>query len=449
MIKKIYLSCILCIIIVIGILLTGCINEEEPEEQNVEEIAIQTVEFLSKGEFNQAYEFFHETVTDQITVQQLGNIWDTLLAQYGEFDKVMSTRIDKEGGYDVVYVTCNFSTMGFLDIKMVFDGGKTISGFQFVPTETEYETPEYADLDVFEEVNVTVGIGEWELPGTLTLPKGEGPFPAVVLVHGSGPSDRDESIGPNKPFKDLAWGLASKGTAVLRYEKRTKEYPEKSASQTNFTLQDEIIDDVIEAIDVLNATGRIDQERMFVLGHSLGGMIGPRIAEQDDRLAGLIILAGSTRGLEDLFLEQTIYLANLDGEIDENEAIQIAYIQEQVEKVKELNISEGELALGVPKTYWQYLADYNPLETARNLSIPLLILQGERDYQVTLEGDFSIWNETFYGDDNVTLKTYEMLNHLFISGSGPSTDAEYLVMGHVEEEVIDDITQWIVNYQWG
>jgi hypothetical protein len=76
----------------------------------------------------------------------------------------------------------------------------------------------------------------------------------------------------------------------------------------------------------------------------------------------------------------------------------------------------------------------------------MLILQGERDYQVTIEGDFSTWNETFYTNENVTLKTYEMLNHLFISGSGPSTNAEYLVEGHVEEEVIDDIAEWIKNH---
>src|SRR5437868_1155092 len=74
--------------------------------------------------------------------------------------------------------------------------------------------------DTFDEREVTVGKGEWELPGTLGLPKGSGPFPAVVLVQGSGPQDRDETMGVNKPFQDIAWGLASNGIAVLRYDKR-------------------------------------------------------------------------------------------------------------------------------------------------------------------------------------------------------------------------------------
>jgi dienelactone hydrolase len=447
MIKKVFLSFIILIIITIGAALTGCISEDEPEEQDIEDIAIQTIGFLSTGKLNQAYELFNETVTDEMTVQQLEKIWSALITQYGDYEKIVNTRIDEELGFDVVYVTCNFSKLGLLDIKMVFDNGKKIAGFLFVPTEIEYEykPPDYVNLEAFDEVNVTVGTGEWELPGTLTIPKGGEPLPVIVLVHGSGPNDRDETIGPNKPFKDLAWGLGSKGIAVLRYEKRTKEYPKQSAALTNLTVKEEIIDDTIAAVDVLNVTEQIDPERIFVLGHSLGGMVGPRIAKQNSRLAGLIILAGNTRGLEDLFLDQTTYLANLDGEIDDNEAAQIEFIQEQVEKVKKLNISEGELVLGTPKSYWQDLADYNPVETAKNLRIPMLILQGERDYQVTIEGDFRKWNETFHTNENVTLKTYEMLNHLFISGIGPPTNTEYLVEGHVEEEVINDIAEWIKN----
>ena len=151
------------------------------------------------------------------------------------------------------------------------------------------------------------------MPATLTIPNGTGPFPAVVLVHGSGPNDRDETYGPNKPFKDIAWGLASVGIVVLRYEKRTKQYPQESAAIQNFTVQDETIYDALAAVELLNNSSIVDHSKIFVLGHSLGGMLAPRIALQESQIAGLIILAGATRHLEDLMLEQTRYLANLSA----------------------------------------------------------------------------------------------------------------------------------------
>ena len=117
----------------------------------------------------------------------------------------------------------------FLDVKIVFDTDNMITGLWFIPTEVtvEYEPPEYADLNSFTELNITIGSEEWLLPGTLTIPTVSKLSPVVILVHGSGPNDRDETIGPNKPFKDLAWGLATRGIAVLRYEKRTSEHSEK------------------------------------------------------------------------------------------------------------------------------------------------------------------------------------------------------------------------------
>jgi dienelactone hydrolase len=290
-------------------------------------------------------------------------------------------------------------------------------------------------------MNVTIGTGQWKLPATMTVPRGAGPFPAVVLVHGSGPNDRDESIGPNKPFKDIAWGLASKGIVVLRYEKRTKQYPQESAAIQNFTVQDETIADALAAVNVLNVSSVVNHSKIFVLGHSLGGMLAPRIGVQDGRIAGLIILAGPTRHLEDLMLEQTRYLANISGL---NQSEQIASLEQLVMKVKTLNISLGEDVLGAPKAYWADLATYDPVVTAQSLHIPLLILQGKRDYQVTMT-DFARWNETFYWNASVTLKTYPMLNHLFIAGTGAPTNVEYSVEGHVAEEVVADIATWIKN----
>jgi dienelactone hydrolase len=280
------------------------------------------------------------------------------------------------------------------------------------------------------------------LPGNLTIPKGDGPFPAIVLVQGSGPNDQDETIGPNKPFRDIAWGLASKGIVVLRYEKRTYEYPQTVLDIINFTVEDEVIDDVIAAIGLLNESPVVNHSQIFVLGHSLGGYLAPRIASQDHLVAGLIIMAGPTRPIEDLILEQTQYLANLSGI---NDSTQIASLQENITKIKTLNFTDNEMILNAPASYWQDLATYDPVATAKILHIPIIILQGLRDYQVTIE-DFARWNETFYNNKSVMLKAYTSLNHLFITGTGVPTNTEYLIPGHVAEEVIDDIAIWIQTH---
>ena len=137
----------------------------------------------------------------------------------------------------------------------------------------------------------------------------------MVLVHGSGPNDRDETIGANKPFRDLAWGLATRSIAVLRYEKRTKQYPGKlmATGVGQFTAQEESIDDALSAVGQLRGTEGIDPKRIFVLGHSLGGTLAPRIGQADPKITGLIIMAGSTRPLEDMVVEQTRYLISLNG----------------------------------------------------------------------------------------------------------------------------------------
>ena len=148
----------------------------------------------------------------------------------------------------------------------MFNPDKQIAGLFFAPSKlpAEYKTPGYADLDSFDEKEVIVGTGEWKLPGTLTIPKGQKECPAVILVHGSGPNDRDESIGPNKPFKDIAWGLASKKIAVLRYEKRTREHQKKlSKEKTPFTVKQESIDDALEAFNLLYRTPGIKKDSIF------------------------------------------------------------------------------------------------------------------------------------------------------------------------------------------
>ncbi|HYA48399.1 MAG TPA: alpha/beta fold hydrolase, partial [Burkholderiales bacterium] len=261
---------------------------------------------MAKGDFELAVRDFDEAMLKAMPADKLEVLWTKQLpAQVGAFKQQGPARRDQLQGYEVVLITCSFEK-GPFDARVVFDKTGKIAGLQFVPPAppAKYEPPAYADPGRLEDREVTVGSGEWSLPGTLTVPKGAGPFPGLVLVHGSGPNDRDETLGPNKPFKDLAWGLATRGIVVLRYEKRSKVYGKKILAdprlEATMTVKDEAVDDALAAAALLQKTPGVDPKRVFILGHSLGGFLLPRIALAAEPLgvAGYISMAGLTRPLE-------------------------------------------------------------------------------------------------------------------------------------------------------
>ena len=432
----------------------GLASRAQAQGVNPQAVAQALVDNLLKGDFVAATADFDATMQSALPADALQQGWESVMQQVGAFQEQTGVHTQEAQGYTVVVTTLQFAQAA-LNIQVSVDAQGKIGGLYTRLADPPapvppYELPAYADPAVYVESEVTVGEGSaWPLPGTLTLPVGDGPFPAVVLVHGSGPNDRDESIGPNKPFSDLALGLASNGIAVLRYDKRTLVYGSKIASQNtssdaNFTVQDETIDDALAAVALLRATPGIDPDRIVVLGHSLGGYLAPRIASQDPAIAGLIVMAGNARSLETLVPEQAAYLAGLDGTITPAEQTQLDAIDAAAQVT--LNAKPGEdpaaYLFTAPPSYWIDLNAYDPVATAQQVTQPMLFLQGERDYQVT-QTDFALWQAGLAGRDTVTFHLYPALDHLFLAGEGPSSPEEYQTPSHVSADVIHDIVAWV------
>ena len=374
--------------------------------------------------------------------------WQRFIEPAGNLLRLTVVRTAEMESYRVVFIRCQFERAA-LDVQIIFNIRGQISGLNLMPAETKYHAPDYVDTSAFHEVDVTVGEGQWALPGTLTLPSAQGPFPGVVLVQGSGPSDRDETIGPNRIFRDLAWGLASQGIAVLRYEKRTFKHAQMFTPKliAQMTVKEEVTDDALLAIQLMRQTPQINPKQVFLLGHSLGATLAPRIAKQNSKLAGLVIMAGITRPLEDIILDQFTYLNSLAGPMTDEQKTELEALKSKIARVKDPelsnNVPANELPLGISADYWLDLRGYSPIETIKMLDIPVLILQGGRDYQVLPEKDFKGWKTALNSRSNAQLKLFPNLNHLFIVGEGKSTPQEYGIEGHMDEAVIYTIAQWI------
>jgi dienelactone hydrolase len=334
----------------------------------------------------------------------------------------------------------------FADGRQRFAFGFTEGGintFRILPAETaEWTPPAYADQSAFSERDLTLEATEdCSLGATLTMPDGEGSVPGVVLVHGNGAQDRDQTVGPNKTFKDIAWGLASRGIAVLRYDKRTYAC---DVDKADVTIDDVVTDDALTAIDRLRSVERVGP--VFVAGHSFGGLLAPRIAARDGNLAGIVMLApGPARPISDVIVDQTEHLANLDGTVTDAERQQLERVRQIANRIRTLDIGDDEVLSGLGgDEFYRTLQEYDHTTAVQELSIPRYLAQGGRDYQVTDEDDLPIWRAALEGEQAVTIEVYPELNHRFQVSTGKETAAEYQEPdSHVAERLIDGVATFI------
>ena len=405
-------------------------------------LAREVAALLAKGDLDAVAARFSAQMAAALPVEKLREVWTALPGQLGALKSLGTPVVRTEGGVENAWVPATFER-AVVSLRMYFDAEGRLAGLRIVPgpPPSDWSPPPYADPARFREREVKVGSTEWALPGTLTLPaQGSGPYPALVLVQGSGPHDRDETVGGTKVFRDLAGGLAARGVAVLRYEKRTKTHGERMKGLA-ITVKEEVVDDALAAVALLRSQPEVDPKRVALLGHSLGGMLAPRIAAADPTLAGVVIVAGNTRPLDVLAAEQLDYLVSIGSATKE----QAEAMKGELAKIRALDPAKppapGTLLFFAPAAYWLDLAGYDPAKTARGLGIPILVLQGGRDYQVTAK-EFDGWKAALATAPNATFRLLPKLNHLLVEGEGASTPAEYERAGHVSEDVIEAIAAW-------
>ncbi len=448
--KKFLTLFLISLILSCSVTVTGCGNTSASNASsaqiNYTEQTFSCIDKLTSLDYGGFYKCFDKALQKEITQADVQKIWSDFTVQYGTFEYYQTDiTLTAKDGYQITDVPCHFKR-GSVTVRLTFNKQGEICGF-FITDNTSSTN----SMQLAQDTEVTFGSEKYPISGSLTLPAGNGPFPAVILVHGSGPSDRNEQIGPNLPFMDLASQLSEQGIAVLRYDKRTYLYGAQMAELDNLTVQEETIDDVALAVEFLKTRNTIQSSQIYIAGHSLGGYLLPRIAQEAPDAAGYIFLAAPARPMEDLIFEQTEYILSLDKSLDDASKNKLLEQTLQMRNnIKSLTadstLTAAELG-NVPASYWLDLQKYDPLHEVQTLEKPMLFLQGGRDYQVSTT-DYELWRAAMLNcpDADVHFQLFDNLNHLFMPGTGKSTPAEYQQKNIFSEDVSKAIAGFIKQH---
>jgi hypothetical protein len=375
--------------------------------------------------------------------------WAELIGTYGDFMSAKPVNFEANDYYSFIGYKIEFAYLPYI-FNISFNNKGEIIYISFMKAHTIYVAPDYCDVGKFLERKLTFTNGFYEMPGLLTVPTNTTKSPLVIILGEAGPTDKDGSYEENRPYKDIAWGLASNGYAVYRYEKRSNNYgiymlKDKSAYET-FTPREDLLDDLYRAIDTLKTLPDIDPSRIYVLGHGQGGMLLPLVAKERRDVKGIVLMGSTAKRQQENMIDQYKYLSKVTpykkAEYDE----QTVNAKRSMDKKLNPLTEHKYMPYGVQATYWIWLNQYNQVETAQKLKKPILILHGNRDYQTNME-DLELWQKGLKKNLNATVKNYPKLNHLFYPGDIESNYSEYFIRGNIPDYVIKDIYLWLNSTQ--
>lgn len=400
---------------------------------------------LQEGKYTEAYGNFDESVKAKLSEENLKKIWIDINENLGKAESLDAIQSKTQGEFFAVTVEGKFER-GTQDFILGFNKSQKIIGFFLAPkpTAAKYLAPSYADTTLYSEKATYVTTPGHQLAAIVTTPKNSKNFPVVVFVHGSGPADMDATVGPNKPFKDLAAGLAAQGIGSVRYVKRTLVYPYEFYK--TYTVKEEVLDDAVAALALAKTIAGADTKDIYLFGHSLGGMLAPKIASSVPDLSGIILAAAPARKLGDMILMQNKYLFDKANDTAKLVKTQFDKATTEIAKTKITQLGSmkpDSLILGIPASYWIDINNYDQIAAAKKLTKPrIFVIQGGNDYQVTQQ-DFDLWKAGLAGNPNVEYKFYPELNHLLSQQVEKGTGAQYMVFSSVSASLINDIVAWI------
>lgn len=309
-----------------------------------------------------------------------------------------------------------------------------------VPEDTAVEESGYQDVSI--SIPIEIGGDDYNLEGVLSIPYDNYNGPIVILLQGSGALDMDGTIleGNNKPMKDIAVGLATQNIAVIRFNKRYYQY--SYLITDDYTIHDEILFDLDCVLSFIDAN--FDFSKKILLGHSLGATVAIESAYSHPDVDAVISMAGSPRKLQELLYDQYKFSYYHDETIENDERkAKLKRLRKIVKKINNITDEDDETYLGVAASYWRSLNEINQANHVAKLDIPLLFLQGDKDFQVFMEIDFVEWKTRLGMKDNVDFVVFENLNHYFMPSNDKYDVSEYASDNHVDKRVIEVILKWI------
>ncbi len=371
--------------------------------------------------------------------------WNELIGTYGKLESVRPIFFSNYQGSHFISYKLNFESLPFV-LNLGFNPEGKILMLSFMQAHKVYVSPDYVDVSKYTERNFKIYNGIYELPAIFTAPTQAGKHPLVIILPESGPTDRDGSYGENRPYRDLAGAIGSNGYCTFRYDKRSLHYGNllltAKAAYESYTCREEYLDDLYKAMDTLLTLPEVDPTRVYLLGHGQGGMLLPLIAKERKEVKGIAMLGTNYKRMQQMMMDQYDYLAKVNpskkGEFMEQKEKALYSMNKKLNPLTE----HYKMPYEVQATYWIWLNKYPHVEIAKKLQIPILILHGDRDYQVNLE-NLEAWRKEFGKQANVTIKNYPKLNHLFYSGGAESTYSEYFMIGNIPDYVAKDLIDWL------